>query len=596
MYWYSFLLPAAAAAVIILVLLSCPRLKTAELEMPGADERKFSKKDTAAILIITALYAAVAFYALGNTSSPQSFCHFTKQSDYAEVQLEGETYVSKMRFFAGLNTGKYYIQFSDDGVDYRDVGIMDQSYSNIFKWCDADFQDGADLNTKYIRIVSGSDLYMGELGIYDESDTLVSTDRMSFTDGETPLFDEQPLVPEQMTYMNSSYFDEVYHARTALENMEGIYPYEVSHPPLGKIILSLGMRMFGVTPFGWRFMGTLFGVMMLPALYVFLKKLFGSVSVPACGTVLFAFDFMHYVQTRIATIDTYAVFFIILMYLFMYLYCTSDRWKYLALSGLFFGIGAATKWTCLYAGAGLGVIWLCHWILKGKDFKFGAFVKNCLFCLVFFVLIPGIIYYASYYPYGQAKGLEGLGMYFTKEYADIVIENQKFMMSYHLGVKAAHPYSSRWYQWVLDIRPILYYLSYTPDGKSVSSFGAWVNPMVCWGGLLAVFAMIYLTLFRRDRRAGFILIGYLAQLVPWMFIKRTTFEYHYFACTVFLVLALAYIFDLIRRGRIRWKAPVYGFTAMSTALFIAFYPALSGLTVTLKYADGVLGWLPTWPF
>jgi hypothetical protein len=35
---------------------------------------------------------------------------------------------------------------------------------------------------------------------------------------------------------------------------------------------------------------------------------------------------------------------------------------------------------------------------------------------------------------------------------------------------------------------------------------------------------------------------------------------------------------------------------MSTALFIAFYPALSGLTVTLKYADGVLGWLPTWPF
>jgi hypothetical protein len=83
MYWYSFLLPAAAAAVIILVLLSCPRLKTAELEMPGADERKFSKKDTAAILIITALYAAVAFYALGNTSSPQSFCHFTKQSDYA---------------------------------------------------------------------------------------------------------------------------------------------------------------------------------------------------------------------------------------------------------------------------------------------------------------------------------------------------------------------------------------------------------------------------------------------------------------------------------------------------------------------------------
>ena len=103
---------------------------------------------------------------------------------------------------------------------------------------------------------------------------------------------------------------------------------------------------------------------------------------------------------------------------------------------------------------------------------------------MFFVLVPGMIYYASYYPYGAARGLHGAGMYFTREYAAIVLENQRFMFTYHAGLVATHPYSSRWWQWLLDLRPILYYLSYG-DG-TVSTIGAFVNPLLCWGGLLAL--------------------------------------------------------------------------------------------------------------
>ena len=43
----------------------------------------------------------------------------------------------------------------------------------------------------------------------------------------------------------------------------------------------------------------------------------------------------------------------------------------------------------------------------------------------------------------------------------------------------------------------------------------------------------------RDRTALFILVGYLAQLLPWVFVTRVVFEYHYFPSSVFLVLALA---------------------------------------------------------
>ena len=177
----------------------------------------------------------------------------------------------------------------------------------------------------------------------------------------------------------------------------------------------------------------------------------------------------------------------------------------------------------------------------------------------------------------------------------MVLDNQEYMFNYHSGVVATHPYSSRWYQWLLDIRPILYYLQYLPDGMR-SSFGAFVNPALCWGGFMALFALLYLALARRDETAAFILLGYLAQLVPWMFVSRLTFEYHYFPCTVFLVLAMGYVFSIFCQNGRHGRRCVWGFALGSLALFALFYPALSGLPVNNALATRLLGWLPSWPF
>lgn len=85
---------------------------------------------------------------------------------------------------------------------------------------------------------------------------------------------------------------------------------------------------------------------MVPLLYVFLKNLFGKTVIALCGSALFAFDFMHLTQTRIATIDTYGVFFILAMFFFLYRYLalpTGAPFRRCALplflSGLMFGIG-----------------------------------------------------------------------------------------------------------------------------------------------------------------------------------------------------------------------------------------------------------------
>ena len=103
-------------------------------------------------------------------------------------------------------------------------------------------------------------------------------------------------------------------------------------------------------------------------------------------------------------------------------------------------------------------------VLK-KYRPFWAALLCGLFCLAVFVLLPAVIYYLSYFPYGTAIGLKAPEMFFNGEYARIVLDNQQFMFTYHSDLVAEHPYSSRWYQWMLNIRPILYYLQYFEDGS-----------------------------------------------------------------------------------------------------------------------------------
>jgi dolichyl-phosphate-mannose--protein O-mannosyl transferase len=256
-----------------------------------------------------------------------------------------------------------------------------------------------------------------------------------------------------------------------------------------------------------------------------------------------------------------------------------------------FGLGAASKWTCFYAGAGLAVIWALWVIREARAGRLGlrSFVKNALFCVVFFILLPGLIYYLSYIPYGAAQGKTNL---FSRDYLNIVLDNQRYMFNYHSQLVATHPYSSHWYQWLLDIRPILYYLDYLADGRTVS-FGAFVNPVLCWGGLLALFVLGYLSAARRDKVSAFILLGYLAQLLPWVLVPRLTFAYHYFPCTVFLALALGRCFDLMERNVRYGKLYVDGFVLLSTAVFVLFFPVLAGIPVGRSI---LRSWLPTWPF
>jgi dolichyl-phosphate-mannose-protein mannosyltransferase len=564
-----------------------------------------TKRDFLPLAVICLVYGALAFIGLGDTKAPESYYVFSKGAK-ATVELSQAADIQKLFYFSGPDVGNYKLETSVDGKTWLTQADLEQGYNDILKWHTYDFEADYE-NIRYIRLSSlSSALHLGEIALYDRSG-----ERLTFKT-VNELTDEQELVPERASYLNSVYFDEIYHVRTAWENIVNKSPYEISHPPLGKLIISVGIRLFGLVPFGWRFMGVLFGILMLPILYVFIKNLFGSTLIAACGTTVFAFDFMHFVQTRIATIDTYGVFFILLMFYFMYRYFVlpydtpvKKTLPWLLLSGLSFGLGAASKWTVIYGGVGLGLIWLIRQALclrwdiaaakqDNRKLSFGGYLTSTiLWSLLFFVILPVFIYVLSYYPYGLAKNVK----LFSPEYLKIVWDNQTYMFSYHSGLTATHPYESRWWKWVTDYRPILYYLDYFEDKVTKSAFGAFGNPLFWWTGLGAMISMLIKTI-RGDKLAAFILIGYLTSLLPWVFITRCTFIYHYFPCTVFLALALCYLFsDMCRRTKKRYDRLVPIFTGLCLLMFIIFYPVLTGIRFSIGFTNAVLRWFGgNWPF
>jgi dolichyl-phosphate-mannose--protein O-mannosyl transferase len=541
------------------------------------------------------------------------------------IELERETHISDIRYYAGIGEGTIEYEYSLDGQNYLPVMTTENQPSTI------EYKNSkmyvyrstlTDIEASYIRInVLKPGMNINEIAVIDsdgnlapiKSATLESGDASGKNDPKN-LVDEQAIVPAEPSYMDEMYFDEIYHGRTAYEIIHQIEPYEITHPPLGKIIMTVGLNLFGMTPFGWRCVGTMFGVLLLPLMYIFAKNLFRERRYAIIATVLFAADFMHFSQTRIGTIDSYSIFWIMLMMYYMYRY-TQCNFNYqplkktlapLFLSGLFFGLGAATKWLCVYAGAGLLVIFVFAMLKRRKEYKiarkapdqYEAIVKNykknvvytLLWCILFFIIIPGVIYALSFRGYSHGAG-DPWGI---KD----LIANQKYMLNYHANLHPAtpHPFASMWYTWPLDIRPLLFY-SEKMDAGMVSTMSTMGNPFIWIGGLISAITLAIMAIFKKYRSstAAFLAIAGLTQIVPWVLVTREVFIYHYFATTPFLILVLTLMLKHIDETSARGRKYTTIFVIVCVAAFAAFYPVITGTPVPQWYIN-LIRWIQSWPF
>ncbi|MBN2557545.1 MAG: phospholipid carrier-dependent glycosyltransferase [Clostridia bacterium] len=586
-------------------------------------DKRIRKKDYVIMLVMTVVYSVIAFINLGSLSAPVNGYIADETGQSVMVFFEEKADLSRVTYYCGAagdwyGVGRLEVEYVDGNNRFADLCTLDNPDNTIFKWL---FRD-VETTTSAVRLtaeqyydseknISGIKGEFLEVAFYSKnSDMPVPIERIEFLDensaGMARLFDEQEEAVYEPSFMNSTYFDEVYFPRTAYEYMVRINPYENTHPPLGKIMILLSYKIFGVNAFGWRFMGTLFGIFMIPLMYIFGKKVFGDSFLAFCCAFLMMFDFMHFVQTRIGTVDGYLVFFIIMMFYHMNEYFMRKSYdlrfmpslKPLLLCGIFFGLGISVKWIGLYAGLGLAFMFFTSRILEYIDYRRGKVdVKGfrlkyiwgtMAMCLLFFIVIPLAIYSLSYIPVFRAID--------SSDWLKDLLGSQKHMFVYHSGVTQTHPYASTWWQWPFMVRPVYYYLApVLEEGQwgSIASFG---NPAVWWGGLVAFFWTAWLAFKNKDKGAVFIFAGYLSILLPWAFSPRKiTFLYHYFACVPFLIFAIVYVMRHLLENNKRARTGIYIFLGLVMLLFIVFYPSLTGIKVPEWYTKS-LRWLPSWFF
>lgn len=539
-----------------------------------------TRADVAIVAAVTAVYAAIALFNLGDMRAPEK--GITLENETVSYIFADNDGISGMKLYIGTphlsknNTLSVKINGAGGDTLYEE----ELENGSVFCWNEYELETE---EAASVTFTAKGRVMLLEAAFSDKRGALLGAK------GEP--FDEQELVPDRPTYKNGTYFDEIYHARTAYEFIHGIDVYEWTHPPLGKVIISLGIRACGMNPFGWRIAGTLVGIMMVPVMFAFAKKLFGKTEIAAFAAVLFTFDFMHFAQTRIATIDVYITFFIMLMYLCILCWLREDFYSKrsllpLGLSGIFFGLGAASKWTGLYAGAGLAVLFFGRVIAQYRnrqDNYAKTVVRYILFCIAFFVIIPVGIYAASYIPFMKANGIGVKGVW----------QNQLDMFGYHSGIEATHSFASEWYKWPIMYRPIWYYSGTVSDmvKEGISSFG---NPLVWWVGIPAFFYTAYTAIAKRDKNAVFLAVGYLAQYLPWIPVTRITFIYHYFPCVPFVALMIGYSADRLLEGNRHSRKILISYAAAAVVLFAMFYPVLSGYPVSVDYVRHFLKWSKEW--
>lgn len=567
---------------------------------------RYTRRDIFYVLAITLVYGIVALTNLGSLHVPETFWQSDIAGESFTVQFPETEHIAYYSLYGNIDQDGTLLIQSNEGYEET----FAQTYDDMFRWkrVSTDFTASSVTLTLY----SGS-LKLNEMAFFDDDGNLIPVTLVGANEDQAKLFDEQEYVDFTPTYYNGMYFDELYHGRTAYENLHNLTPYENSHPPLGKLFIMLGVWVFGMVPFGWRVVGTLFGIGMLPVLYSFGKRLFKNSDYALTLTVLFAFDFMHFTQTRIATIDVYSVFFILLMYYYMYVYISMNFFtdgvkktlKPLFLSGLFFGIGAACKWTSIYAGAGLAVLLFGSLIkryieyarakahgteqeqAKTLDYWYYT-VVTLLWCCLFFLVIPFAIYFASYTPYfiyeaGQSGGTYGLkGMFNT------FTNYQSFMYNYHANLHATHPYQSSWYSWPFTIKPMWYFYNTYLNGDAISTLTASGNPAVWWVSSIGAVALLALRLTKRikpDRAMQIFFVGVLANYLPWVLVTRCTFIYHFFATVPFILMAAVYALQKLEEKYSDAKFLKWVWIGFAVLFFVILYPGLSGLAVSPDWAS-----------
>jgi dolichyl-phosphate-mannose--protein O-mannosyl transferase len=380
-------------------------------------------------------------------------------------------------------------------------------------------------------------------------------------------------------------FDEVYYAKNANSlihngvelNAQGQAEFIV-HPPLGKWLIGIGIKIFGNNEFGWRISAAVIGTLSVVLIYFITKELFNSIFLSNIAAALMALDGLALVMSRVALLDIFLMFFILLAFYFLVK-------NYLWLSGIAIGLAAATKWSAIFL--------IPFFILLTLNYLQIELIK-WLKRSAQFIFLPSLIYLISWsgwiFTSGGWDRQSGSNVFTSLWKYHIAI------LDFHRSLAETHSYAANPWSWLILGRPTSFFYE-TPTGCGVSSCSQEIlaigTPILWWAGIFAIALTFGFFVSHRDRISTLILAGITGTYLPWFLIQsRTTFYFYAISILPFLILALIYAFNwALKYGD--YRKQIIAFLVVVAINFIYFLPILLGIEIPYSQWLSRM-WLNSW--
>ncbi len=382
-----------------------------------------------------------------------------------------------------------------------------------------------------------------------------------------------------LNHPNELVFDEVHFVGQARHYLRG-ETFLDPHPPLAKLLIALGIKLFGDVPWAWRLGVATMGTILSGVTYLLGRRMFRARLAAALAAGFVLSDGFFLVDSRIAVIDIVYLTFAAISYLLMFRFIQNPDWRdrrrTLVFLGVSLGLCLGSK---LYVPAvtfllvtGFVVYTLARRPPAGP-IAVNQDVRDRRIAGAVLMLggIASVFYLACFLPHyylGWWGGISDLFHY----YKDVIW--------YEKSVSTAtHPYASPWWSWPMMLRPVAYWQNFPDQGDVATIWGAG-NPILWWGVIPAMTITAIRAIERPNLTRAFIVIGYLANYVIWIPIGRILFLYHYMPSVYIGYLALAAVLSDFWQGDCEfWE---------TFALLLTLIPALAiglgHIAVSLKPA------------
>ncbi len=408
-------------------------------------------------------------------------------------------------------------------------------------------------------------------------------------------------------------FDEIYYAEQAREiTIWGVERGHTVHPPLGKWLLAVGIRLFGFTPFGWRIVPLLAGAVVVGLTVLAARRLTGSDGLAVLAGTIVATDGIAVVDGRLALLDGLLAVFttgaltVLLVSVARPLDLPLLRRASVG-CGLLLGAALAVKWSA----APLLVVSAAVFLgLVRRIWPAGARRRAEVARLVVALgLVPLAVYTLCYVPTILAYGHSGVRREVCAERESCddsllarvegIAADHWRVARFHGSLRPTNRFAASAATWVIQAHPAGLLLSECaadpddardpvcgPGERGVRRIVAVGNPLIWVAGTLALLGCGLLAARRREALLAIPSIWAAAMWVPWVVGGRD--GYSFYAVVVVPPLALAICAVIGRLDGRRRQIAAVGCAAICLVGAALLAPSWTG---ALTDESTLFGWI-----